>query len=203
MSRVIVICLMLSNLGVGAAEPNVSVEIAAKLDHANAKPFLARDEQAGGKRTRMRLDVFSADPLELPLVLRVKTGRAVKADDRLLFACRDVYSGRVLRHTRLVPAALAPDTQATWAATVTREHLKLAPSAYHLVIDLQRDGESLAAGHVGSMFFYLAQPDESLRLITGNYQMAFIDFMMDPETGAATNHVPQPPALPSISMLGC
>jgi len=183
-----------------AAQPGAAATaramVAARLSREAGQTFAWTDSVAGGKVAPSQLVVYPAGSLDLRLDLTVEAKEKVEADDELILTFREVFSGKALTRKLPAKAALAPGTKADWQVRLTGRDLGLGAGAYHLLVDLAREGRSLTAGRVGSLFFLVARPTDSLRYVTANYQMAFLSFLLDPETGGALQFVPKPPLLP-------
>ena len=98
----------------------------------------------------------------LPALMVFEAGDdlALRADDDLRIKLHEVFTGEQTRRS----ATLGQDVPAGKIARVTTQLdvEGLAPGYYLVVADVQRDGESLLCGRVGSDDLYVKRPGESM-----------------------------------------
>lgn len=175
----------------------LGVKIAADLNRVAMKPFVALDSSKGSKPVTSRLDIYPTTVKRMPLILSVYAKERITREDEIVLEFRQLFTG-VIKTIRLATLTNIPSNQiAIWPLDIAKNEIPFAEGAYYLSVDIQRDGESLSGGDVGSLFYYLADDGMSLGYVVGCYQLAFADILVDPRrNGCSVFIIPKPARLP-------
>jgi len=161
--------------------------VSAYIITDDKEPFTCYDALSGKDVTMKRLNVYAAESYDLHLNLYWASERNVVPTDEFVLTFRELFSGTTAQYTENVVCGFPIDNIRTGMLMdmhVTPEKIQLRPGFYHLRVDLVQDGLRTTESHPGSVYFYLAEEDESLGHITASYWVGHFSFLIDPETNA-------------------
>jgi hypothetical protein len=115
---------------------------------------------------------------------------AIHAGDVARFTFRDLFQNTTVACQR--PVTQACDGTAT--LDVVSSEVKLAPSAYHVRVDLLRDGAVLNPEGSGTCEFYMAKAGESANLVLGSFFLARAAYAWDEQRKLYYRNIPRLPA---------
>ncbi len=178
---------------IGAASPaSAGVTIAARVDGADTPRYWGADAIHAGRAVFSRLEIYAAEAKAVHLRVSITADEPIHTDDELVLTIRELFSGE----TAIVRLALPAGDAREYAVELARDQIPFRDGAYHILVDLHRNGKSLAGKNVGSVLYMLADRTRSLGYVSATYQIAYIHFMLDAETGSTPNLFPKPGRLP-------
>ena len=179
-----------------AAPDAPGVTIAARIDTASTGRFWGFDPIHGNRKVFSRLHVYPAEAKTTGLRLNVSAGQAVLPTDTLALTVRSMFAQTSAIVRRRVPGGIAAGDAASWTVELSPQDVPFTEGAYHIVVDILRDDQSLAGPNVGSVFYVLARKGRSLGYVSATYQIAYLDLMKDPQTGSTPNLFPMDRHIP-------
>jgi len=183
---VLLVLSLFAACAMAGAEP-LKAAVSAYINTKDKEPFTCYDGVAGKVVEMKNLDVYPAEDYDLHLDLHWVSEKRMTPSDEILLTFRELFSGNTVECTKNLTTGWPVDNVRTGMLTevhVTPEDVYLGPGFYHVRVDLEQNGQRLTQSHPGSVYFYLAAENESLRFITASYWVGHLSFLLDPETNA-------------------
>jgi len=118
-----------------------------------------------------------AEALPALMVFETGEGVALKASDTVRVRLREVFSGEETSQTLALGSDVATGSIRRVEASLDTSALK--PGYYLVVADLQRGGESLLDGRVGSDDFYIKKPGETMTYTVLSVRTGMVQWVRD------------------------